>query len=393
LTIGLVTTLVPLVLADKALYGTWKVSSATLEAAHWLTGVPLHMGCNSGCHPFPNPTSIHAVTFLQASLWNFILYNVAGGGQSALYGVESADYYLRNGLNQLQLVLPLALALPAIIALAWTLGLKSSPQSTKSGHRRVDLTLAVAVAPFFVWLAAITSLPHKEERFLYVVYPLACLAAAATLDLGSRLVQRVLSGPFGRGFATGGVALAIAATGALSLSRSAALLVGYGAPMQLYKALPPAPPGQAEVNVCVGAEWHRFPSSFFLPGPQYHLRFIKSGFDGLLPRPFADEDGGTRAAPRQLNDQNREEPENYWPDAAQCDYVVTLGPAGRQNGSGSWFDEAALGVAEGWTVMAEQPFVDGGGSPALTRAFFIPGYSRKMNKWLRYALLERRREA
>ena len=40
-------------------------------------------------------------------------------------------------------------------------------------------------------------------------------------------------------------------------------------------------------NVCVGDEWHRFPSSFHLPDPAYRLVFVKSGFHGLLPRPFA----------------------------------------------------------------------------------------------------------
>lgn len=32
--------------------------------------------------------------------------------------------------------------------------------------------LAVAVAPIWVWGAVISALPHKEERFLYPVYPL-----------------------------------------------------------------------------------------------------------------------------------------------------------------------------------------------------------------------------
>ncbi len=32
--------------------------------------------------------------------------------------------------------------------------------------------MAVALAPVPLWLAAISALPHKEERFLYVVYPL-----------------------------------------------------------------------------------------------------------------------------------------------------------------------------------------------------------------------------
>ena len=40
------------------------------------------------------------------------------------------------------------------------------------------------------------------------------------------------------------------------------------------------------INVCVGDEWHRYPSSFFLPGPNYRLQFVKSGFDGLLPAAF-----------------------------------------------------------------------------------------------------------
>lgn len=40
------------------------------------------------------------------------------------------------------------------------------------------------------------------------------------------------------------------------------------------------------MSVCVGDEWYRYPSSFFLPGPAYRLQFVKSGFDGMLPLPF-----------------------------------------------------------------------------------------------------------
>lgn len=45
-------------------------------------------------------------------------------------------------------------------------------------------------------------------------------------------------------------------------------------------------PGTNLSYVCVGDEWHRFPSSFHLPHPAYRLAFVKSGFHGLLPRPF-----------------------------------------------------------------------------------------------------------
>jgi hypothetical protein len=49
---------------------------------------------------------------VQIALWNFVKYNVVGGGDSALYGVESSTYYLRNAFTNLNLVLPLALLAP-----------------------------------------------------------------------------------------------------------------------------------------------------------------------------------------------------------------------------------------------------------------------------------------
>ena len=53
----------------------------------------------------------------QVSILNFLHYNVKGGGDSALYGVEPATFYLRNGLNNLNLVLPLAMAYPVVAVL------------------------------------------------------------------------------------------------------------------------------------------------------------------------------------------------------------------------------------------------------------------------------------
>jgi alpha-1,2-mannosyltransferase len=122
---------------------------------------------------------------LQASLWNFVRYNVVGGGDSALYGVEGPTFYLRNGFNNFQFLLPLALALPlvaAAAAAAGSAGLAVLPHPGKSeakgkgqaakGGTSATLRLLACVSPLYVWLAAITALPHKEERFLYVAYPL-----------------------------------------------------------------------------------------------------------------------------------------------------------------------------------------------------------------------------
>lgn len=140
-------------------------------------------------------------------------------------------------------------------------------------------------------------------------------------------------------------------------------------------------------TVCVGAEWHRFPSAFFLPSPAYRLAFIPSSFSGLLPVNFdvhqvrqfrntsscvmqslekisshlqasmctsllpcrslvhhcnlvqaipgayfigacAHMQGGTAASPASLNDRNQLDPANVLPDTRSCDFLVTWLPAG-----------------------------------------------------------------
>ena len=88
-------------------------------------------------------------------------YNVAGGGDSALYGVEPPHFYLANGLLNFNSALLLALALPLVAAL----------QACGALSRPLRWRVLLAASPLPVWLAAISALPHKEERFLYVVYP------------------------------------------------------------------------------------------------------------------------------------------------------------------------------------------------------------------------------
>ena len=59
-------------------------------------------------------------------------------------------------------------------------------------------------------------------------------------------------------------------------------------------------PGGAEAgtlkHVCVGSEWHRFPSAFFLPSSSYRLAFLDFGFEGMLPTEF----NTTAVRPRAL---------------------------------------------------------------------------------------------
>lgn len=73
----------------------------------------------------------------------------------------------------------------------------------------------------------------------------------------------------------------------LCSARVASSIHNYSSPLDLYNHLYRNELGrksQHEVNVCLGKEWYRFGSSFFIPSKKQHVQFIKSGFDGLLPQ-------------------------------------------------------------------------------------------------------------
>lgn len=71
--------------------------------------------------------------------------------------------------------------------------------------------------------------------------------------------------------------------------------------------------------VCVGSEWHRYPSSFFIPNYVGEVRWLDDGFRGLLPLPFNSTLGGTSAAPSYFNNKNK---------ASDQQFVILPLPAG-----------------------------------------------------------------
>ena len=91
---------------------------------------------------------------------------------------------------------------------------------------------------------------------------------------------------------------------------------GYHAPLDIYSNLKHIhnnllPHGQT-VNLCVGKEWYRFPSSFFLPSQDWNLFFLKSEFRGQLPKYFeAPPPEGSRVIPASMNDMSLEEISSY----------------------------------------------------------------------------------
>lgn len=283
--------------------------------------------------------------------------------------------------------------------------------------------------PFSLWLFLMFLMPHKEERFLYVVYPLFALFAAYSLVHLTTASAAVLCRSPSLCRTLVAITLRCIATFvflSVSVSRILALIFNYQAPLLLftlfhstihsYYNLPQLTPNatlqssssslssspsasplisewrERNINVCVGKEWYRFPSHFFLPSTSKHifrLQFIDAGFGGLLPSAYSESAGGAATVTGPHNDQNRAEPSRYVP-LHQCHYVVDL------QIPNTTYDSLAVerrkltwGDCVAWQVVASFPFVHSEHSSRLDRAFFLPHRWHHHNVFKPYQLWKR----
>ena len=349
-----------------------------------------------------------------SSVVNLVRYNLASGRKSELYGVEGADYYVKNLALNFQLAFALACAAPFAVSVAVATKafvLRSLARAGKApkgvklttvieNYRNTWRSLLFVCTPFPLAVAFFTAIPHKEERFLYMIYPFVCLSAAIATAAFAESALRITRHAFKSRIPTYGVVfgvvLGLFAMIALSASRTAATLKYYSAPATIYGSLPipSATPDTVAwpwylaneyidkgddmtINVCVGDEWYRFPSSFHFPSTHYRLRFLKTKQVFPLPLPFDTARGGTAYTPVGLNDNN-EPHENFYVNPEECVYVVEAAFE-----SGNTRAEALGGE---WIHVRSEKFIHPRLSPILSRVFYIPGYSEKHNKYVDYTL-------
>eukprot|EP00002_Diphylleia_rotans_P004289 TRINITY_DN1309_c0_g2_i8.p1 TRINITY_DN1309_c0_g2~~TRINITY_DN1309_c0_g2_i8.p1 ORF type:complete len:469 (-),score=73.52 TRINITY_DN1309_c0_g2_i8:267-1673(-) len=308
---------------------------------------------------------------------NILLYNVRPSGGSDLYGVEPWYFYIANCLLNFNLVFVFALfSLPFSILRDYM------------AHATVKLGAYLELLPMYIWIGFMSIIPHKEERFIFVVYPLICLNGAVGLKHGLDILDGLFQGrPFIiraklpqksltdiLGF------LAIIIISLLSLSRIASNTINYSGPLRVYQDLYNLNDPRPNVDVCVGKEWYRFPSSFFLR-PNMQLRFLKSEFSGLLPKQFLPVTG-TWERQTGFNNMNDGSTNNYY-DESQCEYIIDLDLPSQS--------EKHYMNDSNWQVVSEHPFLDSSQSPSkLLRAFYVPFYSAHANQYAPYALLKRK---
>ncbi|XP_015238314.1 PREDICTED: alpha-1,2-mannosyltransferase ALG9 [Cyprinodon variegatus] len=320
---------------------------------------------------------------------NILLYNVFTEHGPDLYGTEPWSFYFVNGVLNFNLVFVLALFSLPLTALMETLLHRFNVQNL---GRPYWLTLS----PMYLWMLVFFTRPHKEERFLFPIYPLICLSGAVALSSLQKcyhfLFQRYRLEHYT--VSSNWLALStVVAFAVLSLSRSVALFRGYHAPLDLYPefhriAKDPtlhSVPNGIPVSVCVGKEWYRFPSSFLLPH-NWQLNFIQSEFKGQLPQPYASGPLATQIIPANMNDQNLEEPSRYV-DIKTCHYLVDL-----ETDEEAPLEPRYSAIKEEWTVIAYKPFLQASRSSPIFRAFYIPFISDHHTTYRRYMILKARRQ-
>lgn len=334
--------------------------------------------------------------------FNIVRYNIFTAHGPDLYGVAPLSYYIVNlFLNWNVAAVLSCVALPFTAAVFYRYyGLNF----WRTSYRQWLPVIFVQLA-YWLWFGIFFRQPHKEERFLYPAYSLLCLSAALTLDSYERIAssswwvrrsyERLRSLLIDIPMISCLLIFALA-----SASRSFGQYKYFHAPFDVYISLneritPPEGAKPHTVNVCVGKEWYRYPSSFFLPD-NARLQFVKSDFAGLLPKAYPSADPAdwasilnvTKAIPTEMNDMNRDEPSRYV-DVSECDFLVDLEiPYDNQ---ASKHEPNYSADMEKWNVVKTEPFLISGLSSGLFRAFYVPFLSERHCVFGNYSLLERKR--
>jgi alpha-1,2-mannosyltransferase len=339
-----------------------------------------------------------------------VLYNILSGSDRGpnIFGTEPWDFYSRNLLLNFNVWYLLAVAVGPLLYLRYAFRSQATTKQTL-------LREAIFTMPFYAWMTIFTLQPHKEERFMYPVYPFLALNAAIAFHIvltyfGStnpkELVAKI---PVQLRLAVALITVTLSLN--IGLLRTIGTVTAYRAPLQVYRTL--EAPGMARPGetVCLGKEWYRFPSSFSLPRGT-RAKFIKSEFSGLLPGEFNEAKtgfgffAGTWLIPAGMNDRNEEDVgkyvsflrrcyqkcANHWKtDISHCTYLVDSYLPGSQS---TQLEPRYLEDEKVWKKVSCAPFLDTARTTLLARTIWIPDLpiipSRYRRQWGDYCLLQRR---
>ncbi|GAB1611180.1 alpha-1,2-mannosyltransferase ALG9-like [Argonauta hians] len=315
---------------------------------------------------------------------NILLYNIFTEHGPNIYGTEPFSFYFLNGFLNFNIAFILAVLCLPIAFVA---------QFVCRYPKNSGIPLWLSMAPMFIWIAIFFTRPHKEERFLFPIFPFFALGAAISINYIEDIFRVLFSSKKSSSSNSGYHVFSVICAGIftlLSLSRTLQLYHGYHAPMDVYlemNQIATKPDVHTistdkQVNVCIGKEWYRFPSSFFLPNENWHLRFIKSEFKGQLPKPYYQGPDSTSTIPSHMNDMNMEEPTRYI-NISKCHYLIDLDVPTETSLEPRYSDRT-----QEWKVLVSSKFLYPKVSHRIFRAFYVPFVSSQYCTYLDYNLLK-----
>ncbi|PLB34124.1 dolichyl-P-Man:Man(6)GlcNAc(2)-PP-dolichol alpha-1,2-mannosyltransferase [Aspergillus candidus] len=326
--------------------------------------------------------------------WNIVAYNIFGGeGRGPeIFGTEPWTFYVKNLLLNFNVWFLFAVAAAPLLLLQTVFRFRTSNMDTL-------LRTVTLILPFYMWMAIFTAQPHKEERFMYPAYPFLALNAAIAFDMvlsyiGSQNPKELI----------GRVPVSLKLTAVMSIVllavnggffRTLGMVTAYNAPLKVFEPLEQPGVVQAGDTLCLGKEWYRFPSSFFLPHGM-RAKFIRSEFRGLLPGEFREAVDypalidGTSRIPTGMNDRNEEDPEKYV-DISQCTFLVDSSFPGNPPTA---LEPDYIHDETQWEQVSCRAFLDASRTGLLGRLVWIPDLpiipDRFRRQWGEYCLLQRR---
>ncbi|KAH0537021.1 hypothetical protein FGG08_006156 [Glutinoglossum americanum] len=333
---------------------------------------------------------------LEVVPFNIVRYNIfSGPGKGPdIFGTEPWHFYVRNLLLNFNIWFIFAIGALPLAALQY---------KDRSIHpsKRTTFRSIVFLSPFYLWLAIFTLQPHKEERFMFPAYPALALNAAIGLHVALSYIgssnPRTLFGMIPPKVKF--VAVSVLMIGAIDagLWRTMGMVTAYSAPLHIYSTLENLEQAVPGGILCLGKEWYRFPSSYFLPNDM-KAKFVKSAFDGLLPGEFHEGKtgfgiwSGTWLMPPGMNDENREDMSKYT-SLSQCSFLVDSYFPGSK--SSELEPHYVLDTAN-WQELSCRQFLDTSRTSLLGRTLWLPDSNlipeRFRRQYGRYCLLRRKRE-
>ncbi|CAF1328922.1 unnamed protein product [Adineta ricciae] len=312
---------------------------------------------------------------------NHIRYNIFSKNGPTLYGTDPWTYYVANGLLNFNLIYPLAIL---GIFLTPFIDIFVDRRYVQSGKASIPHTLIVS--SIVLWMGLLWMQPHKEDRFVFPIYPLIILAASIGIEQFENFIPRLvrlikLNRDYVLLLRSLFVYSIVIIHGLLSISRTVAIIDGYSAPIRLLTHSNSTQAFKLEesrhLNVCIGKDWYRFPSHYLLP-QNSKLSFLRSEFRGQLPKAYSQEKNATRLRENHFNDANKEQVDRYI-NLNECDYIIDHDSENPSELEPNYSKQSEI-------VTSMRMILPSKGS--ILRSFYIPLLSDRSNRYTFLHLLK-----